>query len=119
DIIVFDRPKNLSAPDSTKHLIKRVIGLPGERVVVKDGSVTVFNKDNPDGFNPDKDKEYTRGFTSTPGNADITVGTNEVFVLGDNRTNSSDSRVFGTISTEIIVGRASARFIPVNAMKKL
>lgn len=119
DIIVFDKPKSLNAPESTKHLIKRVIGLPGERVVVKAGEVTVYNKEKPDGFDPDSGKEYTAGFVSTQGNVDITVGQNEVFVLGDNRGNSSDSRIFGTIPTDIIVGKATARFIPINAMKKL
>jgi signal peptidase I len=119
DVIIFDKPSNLSAPDSTKHLIKRVIGLPGERVVIKDGDVTVFNKDDSNGFNPDLGKEYANGFASTPGNVDITIGKNEIFVLGDNRTNSSDSRVFGSIPTEIVVGHATARFIPVNSMRKL
>ena len=78
DVIVFDKPKQLSAPDSTKHLIKRVIGLPGERVVVSEG-----------------------------------------IVIGDNRDNSSDSRIFGSITTDLVVGRATSRFLPVNDMKKL
>ena len=56
DIIVFDKPKQLSAPDSTKHLIKRVIGLPGERVVVSDGVVTVF---------PDEQSELAKQFRFT------------------------------------------------------
>ena len=119
EVIIFDKPRKLTAPESTKHLIKRVIGLPGERVVVKDGTVTVFNKDNPEGFDPDANKEYTEGFVATSGNVDITVGAKEVFVLGDNRGNSSDSRIFGSIPVDIIVGRATARFIPVNSMKKL
>jgi len=119
DVIVFDKPKQLSAPDSTKHLIKRVIGLPGERVVVSDGIVQVYNQEKPEGFNPDSGKEYSNDIVSTNGNVDITVGRDEIFVLGDNRDNSSDSRVFGSIPTSIVVGRATSRFIPVNAMKKL
>ncbi len=119
DVIVFDKPKQLNAPDSTKHLIKRVIGLPGERIVVSDGIVTIFNQEKPEGFNPDSGKEYSNDIVSTSGKVDITIGQNEIFVLGDNRDNSSDSRVFGSIPTNIVVGRATSRFLPVNAMKKL
>ncbi len=120
DVIVFDRPKRLNTPESTEHLIKRVIALPGERVTVNDGKVTVYNKDNPEGFDPDKDQEYANDIVTTPGrNVDYTVGKDEVFVLGDNRTNSTDSRIFGPIDVDTIVGQAVARFLPVNAMKKL
>ncbi|MCA9345938.1 signal peptidase I [Candidatus Saccharibacteria bacterium] len=119
DIIVFDKPKQLNAPESTKHLIKRVIGLPGERVLIRQGKVTIFNKDNPEGFDPDANKDYSKDIISTSGNVDLTVGSNEVFVLGDNRGNSADSRVFGPIPSSIIVGDATVRFIPVNNMKRL
>lgn len=119
DVIVFDRPKQLGGSSSTEHLIKRVIGLAGERVVVQNGSVTIYNAQNPDGFNPDEGQEYAQDILTTPGQVDITVGRGEVFVLGDNRTNSTDSRVFGAISDSIITGKATARFIPLNAMKKL
>lgn len=119
DVIIFDRPAEIAAPNSVKHLIKRVIALPGERVVVKDGVVTVYNNENPNGFNPDNGQPYTNGFDRTVGNVDVTVGANEIFVLGDNRNNSTDSRVFGPISTELIVGKATARFVPVSNMKKL
>lgn len=118
DIVVFDKPRRLSAPESTKHLIKRVIGLPGERVTIKDGLVTIYNKDLPEGFNPDLGQEYYKSISSTSGNVDITVGQKEIFVLGDNRSNSSDSRVFGSIPDSIIVGRATARFIPIDTMQR-
>ncbi len=119
DVIVFDRPARLSAPAATEHLIKRVIALPGERVTISSGVVTVYNAENPNGFKPDEGKEYAKDILTTPGEVDYTVGRGEVFVLGDNRTNSTDSRVFGAISEDIIVGKASVRFIPLNAMKKL
>ena len=119
DVIVFDRPTDLSAPESTEHLIKRVIALPGERVKINNGKVVVFNQENPDGFNPDQGQSYTDGFSTTSGTVDITVGQGEVFVLGDNRENSTDSRVFGSIPKDIVVGRATARFVPINAMKQL
>lgn len=119
DIIVFDRPKQISAPDSVRHLIKRVVALPGERVVIKDGDITVYNNEFPDGFNPDVGKEYSKDIVSTAGNVDVTVGQTEVFVLGDNRSNSSDSRIFGPIDTSSVVGNAVIRFIPTNAMRRL
>ena len=63
--------------------------------------------------------DYSGDIVTTPGQVDITVGRSEVFVLGDNRTNSTDSRVFGPISDEIIVGKAVTRFLPLNKMTKL
>ena len=119
DVVVFDRPSSLVTSDATDHLIKRVIGLPGERVVVKDGTVTIYNKDSEQGFNPDEGKEYAKDILTTDRSADITVGANQVFVMGDNRTNSADSRMFGPIATSSIVGKATSRFIPVGSMKKL
>lgn len=120
EVVVFDKPANLTTgAEDVKHLIKRVIGLPGERVKVEGGAVTVYNAENPDGFNPDKDREYAKDIIITPGSVDITVGSGEVFVMGDNRTNSSDSRRFGTIRSTTITGIAKLRFIPVNAFLKL
>ncbi len=119
DIIVFDRPKSTAAPSSVKHLIKRVIGLPGERVTVKDGVVTVYNQEHPEGFNPDSGKDYSSGFDKTPRSADVTIGEGEVFVLGDNRGNSTDSRDLGPIPDALIVGKATIRFVPVDNMDRL
>lgn len=103
-----------------KQLIKRVIGLPGDRVVIKDGQVTVFNDEHVNGFNPDELLDH--GLEAPPGptegNVDITVGANEVFVLGDNRSNSLDSREFGTIPADDIVGTLSARILPLSEAQK-
>jgi len=118
DIIVFDRPTRIAAPSKIKQLIKRVIALPGERVRIENGEVTVFNDQYPDGFSPDKGKEYSEGFSNTINNIDVTVGNGQVFVLGDNRSNSTDSRSFGPISTDLIVGNATARFVPVGNMER-
>jgi len=100
-------------------LIKRVIGLPGERVVLHDGHYVIYNAKNPDGFDPDEDKDFAKDILTTPGKVDITVGENEIFVSGDNRTNSLDSRNFGAIKTESVTGVATLRFIPVNAFKNI
>lgn len=114
DIIVFQSPVD---PDI--QLIKRVIGLPGDRVVVKDGSITVYNKENPNGFNPD-DAPYGEDLPKTSGNADITVPKNHIFVSGDNREggNSLDSRnELGTVPEENIIGTLKVRIWPLNDAK--
>lgn len=118
DIVVFDRPKQSSIGGSVDHLIKRVIALPGERVTVNDGRVTIYNQEFPEGFNPDQSQEYSASISSTGGQVDITVSNGEVFVLGDNRSNSTDSRKFGSIGVKSIVGTAEMRFIPVNNMQR-
>jgi len=118
DVIVFVK-KGLYDFDANKEkqLIKRVIGLPGERVVVKDNVMTVYNKANPNGFQPDKTLPYGRVITETPGNVDLTVPAGEVFVSGDNRTNSLDSRYFGTIPSKDIIGKLIVRVLPANQAK--
>jgi len=120
EIVVFDKPAYLSnSSDDVDHLIKRVIGLPGERVVLHDGTYTVYNDEKPEGFNPDLNQEYAKDILTTPGKVDITVGAGEIFVSGDNRTNSLDSRNFGAISVDTVTGVATIRFVPVNAFKNI
>ncbi|MBA2278957.1 signal peptidase I [Candidatus Saccharibacteria bacterium] len=102
-----------------KQLIKRVIGLPGDHVVVKDNAITIYNDENPDGFNPDKTLEYGASITKlTEGNVDLTVGPGEIFVAGDNRTNSLDSRYFGTVAVGDIIGTLSVRILPISEAEK-
>jgi signal peptidase I len=120
EIVVFDKPSFLSnSSGDVDHLIKRVIGLPGERVVLRDGKYTIYNLENPAGFDPDKDQEYSKDILNTPGEVDITVGEREIFVSGDNRSNSLDSRNFGAVNTNSVTGIAVIRFIPVNAFRRL
>lgn len=120
EIVVFDKPTSITNnSDNVDHLIKRVIGLPGERVVVRDGKYIVYNAEFPDGFDPDKGQEYAKDITTTPGEVDITVGPGEIFVSGDNRTNSLDSRIFGAINVESVTGIATLRFVPVNNFERL
>ncbi len=100
DVVVFDRPSGLPAgPDDPKELIKRVIGLPGDTIVAKDGSIYVDDRR--------LDEPYLSDAASTY-NLDepITVPEGQVWVMGDNRTNSEDSRSFGPIDADTIVGRA-------------
>lgn len=105
--------------DKEKQLIKRIIGLPNERVVVKDGTIKVFNSDFPGGFNPDLALDYGDTLSGeTVGNADILLGEDEIFVVGDHRDNSLDSRSFGSVPASDIVGTLSARILPLSEAKK-
>src|SRR5579885_2352081 len=89
DIIVFNKNDLYDfGGNQEKQLIKRVIGLPGDRVVVQDGILTIYNKDNPNGFQPDKIYPYGKVIVTTPGSMDITIPPGQIFVCGDNRVNS-------------------------------
>lgn len=115
EIIVFKKP---SEPDT--QLIKRVIGLPGDRVVVKDGHITIYNAEHPEGFDPDANTEYGSTLQPTVGNVDIYVGENELFVCGDNRApgGSLDSRSgVGLVPVQNIVGRLWLRYFPLSEFK--
>ena len=115
DIIVFNEDK--LAPygqPGTKQLIKRVIGLPGDRVEIVSGHYLVINKSNPNGFDPDKTLGYDKNnqIPYTTGNLDVSLGKNQLFVSGDNISVSLDSRAFGPINTNQIIGKLAIRFWP-------
>lgn len=115
DIIVFVDPKQ-----DDLQLIKRVIGLPGERVVVKDGSITVYNQEHPQGFSPDESGIYNVDFPETSGENDVVVPDKHLFVSGDNRagSNSLDSRnELGTIPEDHVVGTLEVRIWPFTDAK--
>ncbi len=114
DVIVFTKHQEDGLGRGTsRKLIKRVIGLPGDHVVVKDGRVTVYNDQSPTGFNPDKGQSWSKFSPITDREVDITVGENQVFVLGDNRLNSQDSRYFGPVDLSDISGRLILRIFPL------
>lgn len=106
DVVVFRYPL-----DPTQYYIKRIIGLPGERIVIYGDQITVTNKQYPNGIQ--LSEQYLPSSDLTRGNVDITLKNNEYFVLGDNRDNSSDSRIWGTVPKQLIVGRAWLRLFPV------
>jgi signal peptidase I len=86
-------------------VVKRVLALPGERVVVKGTDLLVYNEDHPDGFMPDNNSSWSSVIASTtPRNVDITLKEGELFVAGDDRENSVDSRDYGPINISQIQG---------------
>ncbi len=115
DIVIFEEPSL-----DNKQLIKRVIGLPGDRVVIKNSVITVYNNAHPNGFDPDTSLPYGKTFTVPPtaGNIDITVGADQVFVCGDNRPDSLDSRYFGTVPVNDIIGQLVVRILPLDKAEK-
>ena len=119
DILVFVENDlyNLNGTNSSQ-LIKRVIGLPGDRVVVKDGVVTIYNKQYPEGFRPDASLPYGKAIGNTAGDMDLVIPTGQIFVCGDNRGDSLDSRVFGTVPTTRIIGKLVLRISPLNEIEK-
>lgn len=118
DIVIFNHAEGANGVDGEKQLIKRVIALPGERVVVKEGKVTVYNQAHPEGFSPDATLPYGKVITETVGDVDLVVPPGEVFVCGDNRSNSLDSRYFGTVPSSEIVGKLGLRVYPFNKAER-
>jgi len=102
-VIIFKYPK-----DTSKFFIKRIIGLPGETVTLKDGIVTITNHDFPNGFT--LNEPYVKLPKSD--NATYTLDQAEYFVLGDNRFGSADSRIWGPMPTKDIIGRPILRLWP-------
>lgn len=119
-VIVFRNPIFESTGGTEEYIVKRVIGLPGERVTVKEGVVTVYNKEFPNGFFPDKSyvqKDGSGPGSPTSGDVDETVRNGEIFVMGDHRVGSFslDSRNgLGTIPLYNIIGPVAFRFFPLN-----
>lgn len=97
--------------------IKRVIGLPNETVIIKDGKITIQNDKNPAGFA--LSEKYVLSGVPTLGNIQKKLGKDEFFVLGDNRepNASSDSREWGVLPRDHIVGKAFIVLLPFDAFK--
>ena len=105
DVIIFHYPN-----DPQQFFIKRIIGLPGEKVIIENNGITIYNKERPDGF--------ALGEFYIPKSAVIAkdysqeLKNDEYYVLGDNRIASSDSRVWGVLEKRHIVGKAWIRAWP-------
>ncbi len=111
EVIVFQSPTQPS-----QRFIKRIIGLPGETVEIEDGQVKIY-KDN--GEQILDESGYLASLDGVPGKTQISLGEDQYFVLGDNRAFSYDSRRWGPLSEEEIIGRVLIKLWPVTAITKV
>lgn len=110
DVVVFKYPL-----DPKRFFIKRIIGLPNEEISVKEGVITIKNKDNSEGFiyeEPYLKQDFSDTFEFRTKNG-------EYFVMGDNRDKSSDSRSWGTLPEKFMIGRAYVRLLPLEDISYL
>ncbi len=105
EIIIFRYPK-----DESKLFIKRVIGLPNETVDIKGSKVTITSEKNKEGFT--LDEPYVKNISNDV--THIELKGDEYFVMGDNRSGSSDSRYWGPVKRKLMVGKVLVRLLPVN-----
>lgn len=106
DSVVF-RPPGVVG----QFFIKRVVGLPGETVEIKNSHVFIKNAQSPSGFALDE-RDYLMPSVETTGDRVLTLGADEYFLLGDNRTASKDSRAFGPVPKDRITGKVLLRAWP-------
>lgn len=112
EVVVFKAPPSEPCAETECEYIKRIIGLPGETITINDGKVYIDNQILNGSYLPSTSK-------TTPGNylregRSVQIPQGEYVLLGDNRTHSRDSREFGPIPKERIVGRAFLRYWPIN-----
>ena len=110
EVVVFKYPQNPS-----QRYIKRIVGLPGETIAIEAGSVIIFNWE---GSQILDESDYLSSAILTPGDVRVSLDEDEYFVLGDNRAVSSDSRRWGSLGRENIVGRVLFRAWPFTALAK-
>lgn len=110
EVIVFRYPNNPSV-----YYIKRVVALPGERIIIKDGAVKIFNNQHPEGLK--LNEFYLSKGLKTFGNIDVVLDRDDYFVLGDNRNFSYDSRSWGSLPKDNIVGIARLRIFPIESAR--
>ena len=110
EIIIFRSPT-----DPSSRYIKRIIGLPGETVQVRDGEVVIYTDDYPQVL----EEDYLPEEFGTFGNLQVFLEDDQYFVLGDNRSASYDSRRFGPLLEDSIIGRVYLRAWPIDLLDKI
>lgn len=107
DVVIFKYPK-----DPSKYFIKRIIGLPNETVKIDGGKVTIFGEEHP--YGQPLEESYIKNTSHE--NVTEKLADNEYFAMGDNRSNSLDSRIWGPLPKEDIIGRVWVRLFPVSSV---
>ena len=110
EVVVFHDPQDYST-----YFIKRIIGLPGERVTIKNNAITVYNDSHPQGLA--LGESYLPSGLVTSGTYDYTLSTSTYLMLGDNRPFSYDSRSWGPLPASDIVGLVRFRLWPINELQ--
>ncbi len=108
DVIVFRYPRNPS-----QFFIKRIIAIPGDKITIEGDVVTLFSPGDEDGTV--LEEPYVKAMNKNS-YINETLGEREYFVMGDNRNESSDSRVWGVLQRDRIIGRALIRLFPFNGL---
>ncbi len=125
DVVVFKKPPNDTTPGITD-LIKRVIGLPGETISGRNGEVYINGRPLAEPWLPKVDQDVTTfppagaipGCQSAPGGGCL-IPPGEYFMMGDNRSDSSDSRIIGPIPKHLFIGKAFVRVWPLSRLGTL
>ena len=110
DVVIFRPPESWPSSSDGTPYIKRVIGLPGETIAIGPAGLTI------NGTKVDEPYVYWNSGSGVEEAATWTLGAEELLVFGDHRSNSSDSRAYGSIPTSSVIGRAFVRYFPIDRM---
>lgn len=119
DIVVFERPPLDQSGEHIEDLIKRVIGVPGDRIVIRDGHIYINGQILSEPYLPSGTKTENGPYDKCTEEKPCVVPEGSIWVMGDNRGSSRDSRWFGPISQDDVVGHAFFRIWPISRLGSL